>query len=216
MIDLNTLKLYTKKVRELQKQSSFEIADESEIIDMMKGTHRYKIRIFPHAFNEYHTNAMCRLNIHRKPGKATLTELKSTSRTDCTAVYDNEYNLRFYTPTAVYNSYYAVENILKGDGQCIGKENSPNTYYMELEISQLDRIEFFPSYNARGYMSEYYFSRFSDAVDVSVECDGKEVFSDTLSGLVKYDRVKIVFDKFNKVHLEKFNVETAAAFEQYC
>ena len=58
-------------------------------------------------------------------------------------------------------------------------------------------------------------ARYSKEVTIKVECDGNEVFSDTISGLVKYDRVKIVFDKFNEVHLEKFNVGKASAFKDY-
>ena len=226
MIDLNSLKLYTQKI---SKVFQFETADESEIESLMSGTHKYKISIFPKEFNESKTNAMCRLNIYKKSGKLELTDVTSKSNIDCTAVYNNEYTLHFYTPTRLYyNTYifpsdgknfpddtFCLESVLEGEGQCLGKQNNPNTYYMEFEISGLDRIEFFPSYNAYGWNSQSYYSRFSNTVTVTVECDGTQVFSDTISGLVKYDRVKIVFDKFNEVHLEKFNVGTSSAFKDY-
>ena len=214
VLKINSLKLYKDKL-ETYIPDLLETASESDIDGLMQDLHQYKICIFPHKFSKYNTNAMCRLNIHRKTGKATLTDLKSTTNINCNAVYDNEFNLHFYTPKKIYNLSYYVENILKGEGQCLGAENSANRYYMELEISDLDRIEFFPSWNAYGSGSEYYSSRYSAAVDVSVECDGEKVFSGTISDLVKYDRVKIVFDSFNKVHLEKFNVGTAEAFKDY-
>ena len=226
MIDLNSLKLYTQKI---SKVFQFETADESEIESLMSGTHKYKISIFPSKCSEYSNNYMCRLNIHRKSGKLTLTEVKSKSNVDCNAVYDNEYNLHFYTPTYLYfglqypndgenftsDYFHCLESVLEGEGQCAGKQNNPNTYYMEFEISSLDRIEFFPSWNAYGYGSEYMNARYSKEVTIKVECDGNEVFSDTISGLAMYDRVKIVFDKFNEVHLEKFNVGSAAAYANY-
>lgn len=210
----DSLKLYKDKLPEFIS-SICETADESEIIDLMEGLHQYKIIIFPSAFSQYYTNAMCRLNIHRKTGKATITALKSKLNTDCTAVFDDKYTLHFYTPTNLYNVGYCVENILKGEGQCLGGKSSANKYFMEMEISDLDRIEFFPSWNAYGDSSEYYGSRYSTAVTVDVECDGEKVFSGTISDLVKYDRVKIVFDSFNKVRLEKFNVGSAEAFKDY-
>ena len=48
---------------------------------------------------------------------------------------------------------------------------------MELEISSLDRIEFFPSWNAYGFYSEHFTNgnRYSSAVTVDVECDGEKV-----------------------------------------
>ncbi len=192
--------------------------DENEIERLFNELHSYKISIFPSAHSDYNTNSTCRLNIHRKTGKATLTSLKRITLNECNAVYDNEVNLHFYTPTNLYTGLgdmHCVEHILQGEGQCTGAVNAPNTYFMEMEISNLDRIEFFPSWNGYGFYSEYYGSRYSTAVTVDVECDGEKVFSGTISGLVKYDRVKIVFDSFNKVHLDKFNVGTASAFKDY-
>ena len=214
VLKTDSLKHYKDKL-ETYISDLLETASESDIDGLMQDLHQYKICIFPSAFSDYYTNAMCRLNIHRKSGKATLTDLKSKTNINCNAVYDNEVNLHFYTPTKLYNVGYCVENILKGEGQCLGGKQSANKYYMEMEISSLDRIEFFPSWNAYGFYSEYFGSRYSTAVTVDVECDGEKVFSGTISDLVKYDRVKIVFDSFNKVHLEKFNVGTAEAFKDY-
>lgn len=234
ILNTNSLKLYKNKL-ETYISDSLETATESDIDGLMQDLHQYKISIFPNACSYRGTNSMCRLNIHRKTGKAILTSLKSTLTTDCTAVFDDKYTLHFYTPTRLWNgtsfppsgtkypsgsfnyAEYCVESILEGEGQCLSNEDHPNKFYMDLEISQLDRIEFFPSWNAYGYYSEHYENgpRYSTEVTVSVECDGKEIFNDKISGLVRYDRVKIVFDKFNKVHLEKFNVGTASAFKDY-
>lgn len=214
----DSLKLYKNKL-ETYIPDLLETADESDIENLMEGMHKYKISIFPNVNSNSYcgTNSMCRLNIHRKSGKLTLTEVKSKSDVDCNAVYDNKFNLHFYTPTRLWGGPYYVENILKGEGQCLSDSYQPNKFYMDLEISSLDRIEFFPSWNAYGLYSEHFTNgnRYSTAVTVDVECDGEKVFSGTISGLVRYDRVKIVFDSFNKVHLEKFNVGKASAFEQY-
>ena len=212
VLKTDSLKLYKDKL-ETYIPDLLETASESDIDGLMQDLHKYKICIFPSAFSDYYTNAMCRLNIHRKTGKATLTDLKSKYNTDCNAVYDNKFNLHFYTPTRLYNVSYSVESVLKGEGQCLGGKSSANKYYMEMEISSLDRIEFFPSWDV--WNSQTYESRRSTAVTVDVECDGEKVFSGTISDLVKYDRVKIVFDSFNKVHLEKFNVGTSEAFKDY-
>ena len=213
-LKINSLKLYKDKI-ETYIPDLLETATESDIDGLMQDLHQYKISIFPSAFSDYHTNAMCRLNIHRKTGKATLTDLKSKLNTDCTAVYDDKYTLHFYTPTKLYNLSYSVESVLKSEGQCLGGKNSANKYYMEMEISNLDRIEFFPSWDIYDATIQNYEDRHSTAVTVDVECDGEKVFSGTISDLVKYDRVKIVFDSFNKVHLEKFNVGSASAFKDY-
>ncbi len=230
-IKIDSLKLYKNKL-ETYIPDLLETATESDIDGLMQDLHQYKICIFPKTFSYGHTNAMCRLNIHRKTGKATITALKSKLNTDCTAVFDDKYTLHFYTPSRLWNGQfapngylypsgsfnyteYSVESVLEGVGQCLGGEGSPNKYYMEMEISSLDRIEFFPSWNAYGWFSEHFGSRYSTAVTVDVECDGEKVFSGTISDLKIYDRVKIVFDSFNKVHLEKFNVGTASAFEDY-
>lgn len=226
----DSLKVHKDKISEYaSKVFQFETAEDSDIESLMSGTHKYKITIFPHVFNDKKTNAMCRLNIHKKSGKLELIDITSKSNIDCTAVYNNEYTLHFYTPTRIFDNTYSlppdgknfpvntfcIESVLEGEGQCFGNQRNPNTYYMELDISDLDRIEFFPSYNAYGWHSQCYYERYSNAVTVKVECDGKEVFNGEITGLVKYDRVKIVFDKFNEVHLEKFNVGSAAAFANY-
>ena len=218
ILNINSLKLYKNKL-ETYISDLLETASESDIDSLMLDLHQYKISIFPNVnSNSYKgTNTMCRLNIHKKTGKATLTDLKRITDIDCNAVYDNKFNLHFYTLTRLWGGPYYVENILKGEGQCISDENRPNKFYMDLEISSLDRIEFFPSWNAYGFYSEFFTNgnRYSSAVTVDVECDGEKVFSGTISGLVKYDRVKIVFDSFNKVHLEKFNVGSASAYKDY-
>ena len=215
-LKIDSLNLYKNKL-ETYIPDLLETASESDIDGLMQDLHQYKICIFPSAFSYGGTNSMCRLNIHRKTGKATLTDLKRITYINCNAVYDNKFNLHFYTPTRLWGGPYYVENILKGEGQCLGDEYNPSKYFMELEISSLDRIEFFPSWNAYGFYSEHYENgpRYSSAVTVDVECDGEKVFSGTISGLVRYDRVKIVFDKFNKVHLEKFNVGTKEAYKDY-
>lgn len=230
VLKTDSLKLYKDKL-ETYIPDLLETASESDIDGLMSDSHQYKICIFPRA-QQYGTTMMCRLNIHRKTGKATLTDLKSKLNTDCTAVFDDKYTLHFYTPTDLWDGTFApdssnfplgsfdynvhcVESVLEGEGQCLGAGNNPNKYYMELKISDLDRIEFFPSWNAYGWLSEKYNARYSTAVTVKVECDGEKVFSGTISNLVKYDRVKIVFDSFNKVHLEKFNVGSASAFKDY-
>ena len=218
VLKTDSLKLYKDKL-ETYIPDLLETASESDIDGLMQDLHQYKICIFPSAHSDSYcgTKAMCRLNIHRKTGKATLTDLKSTTDINCNAVYDNKFNLHFYTSGRLWGGPYHIENILKGEGQCLSDSDRPNKYYMELEISSLDRIEFFPSWNAYGFYSEHFEngSRYSPAVTVDVECDGEKVFSGTISDLVKYDRVKIVFDSFNKVHLEKFNVGTAEAFKDY-
>lgn len=234
VLKTDSLKLYKDKL-ETYIPDLLETASESDIDGLMQDLHQYKICIFPSTFSYRNCNAMCRLNIHRKTGKATITSLKSILNTDCTAVFDDKYTLHFYTPTTLFNNTqyapgnnnyplgsfnytdYCVESVLEGEGQCLGNGNNPNKYFMELEISDLDRIEFFPSWNAYGWYSEHYKNgpRFSKVVTVDVECDGEKVFSGTISDLVKYDRVKIVFDSFNKVHLEKFNVGSAEAFKDY-
>ena len=230
VLKTDSLKLYKDKL-ETYIPDLLETASESDIDGLMSDLHQYKICIFP-SVQEYGTTMMCRLNIHRKTGKATLTSLKSKLNTDCTAVFDDKYTLHFYTPTELWDgtfvpgssnfplgsfnyNVYCVESVLEGEGQCMGARNNPNKYYMELEISSLDRIEFFPSFNAFGWNSQHYNTRWSTAVTIDVECDGEKVFSGTISDLVKYDRVKIVFDSFNKVHLEKFNVGSASAFKDY-
>ena len=216
VLKTDSLKLYKDKLENYISDLPIT-ASESDIDGLMSDLHKYKISFFPSAFQYGDTNAVCRLNIHRKTGKATLTDLKSTTDINCNAVYDNKFNLHFYTSGRLWGGPYHIENILKGEGQCLGYSDSPKKYYMELEISSLDRIEFFPSWNAYGFYSEHYEngSRWSTTVTVDVECDGEKVFSGTISDLVKYDRVKIVFDSFNKVHLEKFNVGTAEAFKDY-
>ena len=217
-IKIDSLNLYKNKL-ETYIPDLLETASESDIDGLMQDLHQYKISIFPNVnSNSYSgTNSMCRLNIHRKTGKATLTDLKRITDINCNAVYDNKFNLHFYTTSRLWGGPYRVEHILQGEGQCLSDEYHPNKYYMELEISSLDRIEFFPSWNAYGFYSEHFTNgnRYSSAVTVDVECDGEKVFSGTLSGLVKYDRVKIVFDSFNKVHLEKFNVGTKEAYKDY-
>lgn len=215
-LKIDSLKHYKDKL-ETYIPDLLETATESDIDGLMQDLHQYKIHIFPSAFSYNGTNSMCRLNIHRKTGKATLTDLKRITDINCNAVYDNKYTLHFYTTTRLWGGPYYVENILKGEGQCLSNGYNPNKYYMELEISSLDRIEFFPSWNAYGFYSEHYENgpRFSKTVTVDVECDGEKVFSGTISDLVRYDRVKIVFDSFNKVHLEKFNVGSASAFKDY-
>ena len=232
LLKTDSLKLYKDNL-ETYIPDLLETASESDIDGLMQDLHQYKISIFPSTFSYRNCNAMCRLNIHRKTGKATLTSLKSKLNTDCTAVYDDKYNLHFYTPTTLFNNTqyapgntnypsgsfnytdYCVESVLEGEGQCLGNGNNPNKYFMEMEISNLDRIEFFPSWNAYGWFSEHFGSRYSTAVTVDVECDGEKVFSGTITDLKIYDRVKIVFDSFNKVHLEKFNVGTKAAYADY-
>ena len=122
VLKTDSLKLYKDKL-ETYIPDLLETASESDIDGLMSDLHKYKICIFPKAFSYGHTNAMCRLNIHRKTGKATLTDLKSTTDINCNAVYDNKFNLHFYTPTELFSGI----NTPSGDKYPSG--SFPEGYY---------------------------------------------------------------------------------------
>ena len=90
-LKINSLKLYKDKL-ETYIPDLLETADESDIDGLMQDLHQYKICIFPSAFSYNGTNSMCRLNIHRKTGKATLTDLKRTTDINCNAVWTKTNN----------------------------------------------------------------------------------------------------------------------------
>lgn len=84
------------------------------------------------------------------------------------------------------------------------------------KIANLSSISFFPSWNGVGYRAEDFNAvGYSKSVNVKVYCDDEVIFNDTISGLVARDRVYVTFGKFNKCHLEKINVGSAAAFANY-
>ena len=56
---------------------------------------------------------------------------------------------------------------------------------------------------------------YSTSVSVKVYCDDEVICKGNLTGLVPNDRVYVTFDKFDKCHLEKINVGSAAAFANY-
>ena len=119
-----------------------------------------------------------------------------------------------YTTMSKYD--YSVAYPLRGDGQCLAWDSGMMYTFVLDKIANLSSVSFFPSWNRYGTRAgDFINNRYSKSVNVKVKCDDEEIFNGSLTGLVPNDRVYVTFDKFNKCHLEKINVGSAAAFANY-
>lgn len=218
MIDLNSLKLYTKKISE---EKFFKTADESEVDSIFSPPHKYTFEIYPSVDSENSGyNPFCRMNVEQNNKRLTFENINysntraakaiiNTSKGICNVSLSNDriYQLSGYDYSAAYP--------LRGNGQCLAGSNSKYLFILD-KIANLSSISFFPSWNGVGdRANDFYRGWYSTSVRVKVFCDDEEIFNNEITGLVKCDRVYVVFDTYNQCHLEKINVGSAAAFANY-
>lgn len=220
MIDLNALKLYTKKISE---GKFIETANESEIDSIFSPAHKYTFEIYPSycASGEPYCN-LSRLNVEQDNKRLVFENIDYSKRPESKAIINTSNgvcNVSISNP-AIYESWpsngydYSVAYPLRGEGQCFSEKTYPYTFTLD-KISNLSSISFFPSWNRYGVRAREFKNRYSTSVKVKVLCDDEEIFNGEITGLVPNDRVYVTFDKFNKCHLEKINVGSAAAFANY-
>ena len=219
MIDLNSLKLYTKKT---QEKKLFETASESDVINAFSELHKYTFEILPSA-SDADYRLLCRLNVEQNNERLSFENIDYSEYKNSTATINTKQgvcnvsisNSKIYGSRGSYGWGYAAAYPLRGDGQCLATGNVPYTITFD-KIANLSSISFFPSWNGVGYRAEDFKNDwYSTWVSVKVKCDDEEIFNDKISGLVKCDRVYVTFDKFNQCHLEKINVGSAEAFANY-
>lgn len=162
---------------------------------------------------------MCRLNVEQNKKRLAFENIDYSNRKASKAIINTPQgicNVKISNSGIWTNGYdYSVAYPLRGDGQCLSMGNVPYTITFD-KIANLSSISFFPSWNGHGTRAgDFKNAWYSTWVSVKVKCDDEEIFNDTISGLVKCDRVYVTFDKFNKCHLEKINVGSAEAFANY-
>lgn len=217
MIDLNALKLYTKKISE---KKFFETAEDSDINAIFSPAHKYTFEIYPSdnaGRNDY--ALLCRMNVEQNNKRLAFENIDYSKRTDSKAIINTKEgicnvsisNSQIY-PSGVYD--YSVAYILRGEGQCFAHVNYKYLFILD-KIANLSSISFFPSWNRYGVRANEFGDRYATGVKVKVYCDDEEIFNGEMTGLVPNDRVYVTFDKFNQCHLEKINVGSAAAYANY-
>ena len=214
MIDLNSLKLYTKKISE---EKFFETANESEIDSIFSPEHKYTFEIYPSngVSNEAYSH-LCRMNVEQNNKRLAFENIDysnpeatkaiiNTSNSICNVSLSND---------GIYDGY-SVAYILRGEGQCFSYPNYKYLFILD-KIANLSSISFFPSWNRYGYRAnDFKGNRYAPSVRVKVYCDDEEIFNNKITGLVANDRIYVVFDTYNQCHLEKINVGSAEAFANY-
>lgn len=220
VLKTDSLKLYKDKL-ENYISNSLEYSDESEVINVFSELHKYRFEILPSTTSQGY-RLLCRLNVEQNNERLSFENIDYSKHTDTTAIINTKHgvcnvsisNSEIY-PARGDEWEYSVAYPLRGNGQCLATGNDPYTITFD-KIANLSSISFFPSWNGVGYRAEDFNAvGYSKSVNVKVYCDDEEIFNGKISGLVACDRVYVTFDKFNKCHLEKFNVGSAAAFANY-
>ena len=218
ILKTDSLKLYKNKL-ENYISDSLEIASESEVINVFSELHKYTFEILPSSSNnDYYP--LCRLNVEQNKKRLAFENITYSSRANSKAIINTQQGV---CGVSISNSKicdlsnydYSVAYVLRGDGQCILNSKNPYTFILD-KIANLSSISFFPYWNRYGTRgNEFEGKMYSTSVSVKVYCDDEEIFNGDLTGLVPNDRVYVTFDKFDKCHLEKINVGSAAAFANY-
>ena len=218
ILDTNSLKLYKDKLKNYFSDS-LEYSDESEVINVFSGLHKYRFEISP-SNDDWGYYPLCRLNVEQNKKRLAFENIDYSNRKVSKAIINTKQgvcNVSISNSKIIdlSNYDYSVAYVLRGDGQCILNSKNPYTFILD-KIAALSSVSFFPSWNRYGTRgNEFNGKLYSKSVNVKVYCDDEVIFNDTISGLVPNDRVYVTFDKFNQCHLEKINVGSASAFANY-
>lgn len=99
---------------------------------------------------------------------------------------------------------YHISNIFYDFGVWVSAAGSGETpVYLNFEMSNLSEIYFYASW----YTNGSYPYRYAKSCKIKVLCDDNVILNTNLENLKMRDRIRIIFDEYDKCHTSVINIE---------
>ena len=99
---------------------------------------------------------------------------------------------------------YHISNIFYDSGVWVSASGSGETpVYLNFEMSNLSEIYFYASW----YTNGSYPYRYAKSCKIKVLCDDTVILDTNLENLKMRDRIRIIFDEYDKCHTSVINIE---------
>lgn len=104
---------------------------------------------------------------------------------------------------STYNGYY-ISSIFSDTSSWLSAEGSGKTpVYLDFEMPSLSEIYFYASWYAN---DPYYTYRQARSCKIKVLCDDNVILNTNLKNLKWRDRIRIIFDEYDKCHTSVINI----------
>ena len=208
MIDLNSLTLYQKKINSYIDENVLTFPTQSKINSLFSEVHKYKI-IITSGTSQYNSSYVNNVKIIKNNIPLILKSVTNNSATSANVVLtDNSSDYDIDTSCgSTYNGYY-ISTIFSDTGSWLSASGSGETpVYLNFEMPSLSEIYFYASWNTN---SPHYSYRQAESCEIKVLCDDIVILDTNLENLKWCDRIRIIFDEYDKCHTNVINVGSSS------
>ena len=214
MIDLNLLTLYKKKINSYIDENVLTFPTNSDVASLVNPICQYSITI--KTGTTPNVNELCKINLLKNSKLLEIKNITSEFRTNANVTFadsDGEYTLNancdssFNSPYDTYPLSNAFTDKLTWLARFTSTQGStPSNVYLNFEMQDLSEIYFYASWNQKQSSKPMSYAK---TCDIIVKCNEKEILNTTVSELKLFDRIRIVFDNYNRCHINILNVGSA-------
>ena len=205
MIDLNSLTLYKKKINSYINENVLNISTTSNINSLFNEIHKYKI-IITTGISEYSASYVSNVKIIKNGIPLILKSVTNNSNksanvvlTDNSSDYDIDASC-----DSIHSGAYKISDIFTDFGSWISGFNTDGTpVYLNFEMPSLSEIYFYASWNTNDPKYSY---RQAKSCKIKVLCDDTVILDTNLENLKWRDRIRIIFDEYDKCHTSVINI----------
>ena len=173
---------------------------------MFNEIHKYKI-IITTGISQYSASYVSNVKIIKN---GTPLKLKSEANSRATSaniiLTDNssDYDIDASCGSTYDDIWYYISNIFSDTGSWLSARGSGETpIYLNFEIPALSEIYFYASWNTN---SPDYSYRQANSCKIKVLCDDNVILNTNLENLKWRDRIRIIFDEYDKCHTNVVNI----------
>ena len=171
----------------------------------MFGSHRYNIIITP-AVNVHDNSNVNNVKIIKNGIPLILKSVTKTSRNSANVILtDNssDYDIDTSCGSTSNNDWYKISNIFTDFGSWQSGDGGASVY-LNFEMPLLSEIYFYACHNVND-SGDHSWSQ-SKSCKIKVLCDDNVILNTNLENLKWRDRIRIIFDEYDKCHTNVVNI----------
>ena len=204
MIDLNSLSLYKNKISSYVDENALDISTQPEISSLFDEIHKYNV-IITTGTAEYNASYVNNVKIIKNNTPLKLKSVANSRATSANIILtdgSDDYDIDI-SCGSTYTDYY-ISSSFSETGSWLSKAGSGETpVYLNFEMLALSEVYFYASWNTN---SPHYSNRRAKSCKIKVLCDDNVILNTNLENLKWRDRIRIIFDKYDKCHTNVVNV----------
>ena len=206
MIDLNSLTLYQKKISSYIDENVLTFPTQSKINSLFNEVHKYNI-IITSGTSQYTSSHVNNVKIIKNGIPLILKSVTNNSNKSANVVLtDNssDYDIDASCDSTYDHPYYKISSIFTDLDSWLSAYGSGETpVYLNFEMSNLSEIYFYASWNTNDPNYSY---RQAKSCKIKVLCDDTVILNTNLENLKWRDRIRIIFDEYDKCHTSVINI----------